>query len=95
MSKNRTHLEYAIGRLIVMTQRAWMEEAGLPHAEETLSVTYRCHHLLQAAKAGELVDLLKGRTIAGYVGGLWLDAHQEVIPYVEAVAIAMAQAVEK
>jgi hypothetical protein len=94
MPKNRPDLELAIGKLIVIVQRAWSDEAGLPEAEESLSVMYRCHGLLQAAKEGDLADFLKGRTVAGYIGGLWLGAHPEAAPFVEAVVAAMTKATQ-
>lgn len=92
MPRNRSDLELAIGRLIVKVQQAWNDECGSPEAEETMSVLCRCHNLLQAAKAGELTDALKGRTLAGYIGGLWLGIHPKVAPSVEEAAKAMAKA---
>lgn len=89
MPKSRTDLELAIGKLIVGVQRAWNEEAGLPEADETLSVMYRCHDLLQAAKAGSLAKLLRGRAVVGYIGGLWLGTHPDVAPAVDMVLAAM------
>lgn len=88
MPKNRSDLQLAIGKLIVSVQQAWNDECGLPEAEETLSVVYRCHSLLQAAKAGDITDFLEGRTVAGYIGGLWLGRHPEAVPFVDAVATA-------
>ena len=91
MPKNRSNLELAIGKLVVAVQQVWNDECGLPEAEASLSVMYRCHSLLQAVKSGDLVYFLKGRTVAGYIGGLWLDSHREVVPFAEAVAIAMTK----
>lgn len=91
MPKNRSNLELAIGKLVVAVQQVWNDECGLPEAEASLSVMYRCHSLLPAVKSGDLVYFLKGRTVAGYIGGLWLDSHREVVPFAEAVAIAMTK----
>ncbi|WP_233840664.1 hypothetical protein [Dyella sp. 2HG41-7] len=94
MPRNRSDLELAIGKLIVMAQREWENESGEPEGEESLSVMYRCHELLRAAKADELKNLLNGRTLAGYLGGLWHGTHPKVVPSVEAVAKAMATEIQ-
>ncbi|GLQ99395.1 hypothetical protein [Dyella mobilis] len=94
MPRDRSDLELAIGKLIVMVQREWQEECGDPEAKESLSVMYRCHDLLRAAKADELKDFLNGRSLAGYLGGLWLGTHPNVTPSVEAVAKAMAKEIQ-
>jgi hypothetical protein len=95
MPKRRSDLQLAIGKLIVSVQQAWNDEIGLPEDEETLSVMYRCHSLLQAATVSDLTDFLKGRTVASYVGGLWLGSHLETVPFVDAVAAAMTKASRK
>lgn len=89
MPKKRTDLELAIGKLIVSVQRSWNDEVGSSEADESLSVMYKCHDLLQAAKAEKISDLLKGHTVSSYVGALWLSAHPQVLLSVEAVTTAM------
>lgn len=90
MPKERTDIERAIGQLIVSVQQSWSDEVGLPEANESIAVMYKCHDLLLAAKAGNLADLLRGRTIARYIGGLWLGTHPHAKHHVEIVAVAMA-----
>jgi hypothetical protein len=94
MPKERTDMEWAIGQLIVSVQQSWNDEAGLPEADESMAVMRRCHDLLQAAKAGNLADLLRGRTIPRYIGGLWLGTHPHARRQVEIVAAAMANMVK-
>jgi hypothetical protein len=94
MPKERTDMERAIGQLILSVQQSWNDEAGLPEADESMAVMRRCHDLLQAAKAGYLADLLKGRTIPRYICGLWLGTHPHARRQVEIVAAAMENMVK-
>jgi hypothetical protein len=82
MTKNRTNLEIAAGKLISAIQKEWGKEAGESVADVSESVMNKGHDLLQAANAGEIQKLLGGRSISEFLGELWLKKHPSVKPAV-------------
>lgn len=80
MTKNRTNLEIAAGKLISAIQKEWGKEVGESVADVSESVMNKGHDLLQAANAGEIRNLLAGRSVSEYIGELWLKSHPSVKP---------------
>jgi hypothetical protein len=72
-------MEIAAGKLISAIQKVWNERLGEPEAKEGEEVMNRSHELLQAAKRGELVDLLGQRSVAQFLGEEWTRANPGVM----------------
>jgi len=78
MTKSRTNIEEAAGQLISAVQKEWGAELGESQAVASEDVLDNAHELLQAAKAGNLVEFLNGRTVAEFMGELWLERHPSI-----------------
>lgn len=78
MTKNRTSLEAAAGKLISSVQKEWGADLGESIAEAGEDVMDKAHELLQAAKAERLPQLLGSRTVAEFLGELWIQRHPSV-----------------
>ncbi len=90
MTRARTPIEAAVGKLISAVQHEWGTEVGEPYAQESEAVMDSCHTLLQAAKTGGLSRLLGTSTVTEYLGSQWVASHPNVKPFIqtlEAVAI--------
>ena len=78
MTKSRTKVEAAAGQLISAVQKDWGAELGESQAVASDDVLDKAHELLQAAKARNLGELLNGRTVAEFMGELWLERHPSI-----------------
>jgi hypothetical protein len=43
-------------------------------------VMHQSHYLIQAAKAGNIVQFLSGKTVSQFLGSEWVKAHPDVLP---------------
>ena len=91
MSKERTPLEAAAGKLISAIQKEWLEHSGEPGSEISEEVMHTSHELLSAAKAGSL-EGLSASSITEFLGSTWVEAHPRVLPFIEALASSARQA---
>ena len=83
--RSKSEQEKFFGKTISLIQKEWHEEMGDPEAETSEEVMNRGHELLQAAKRGELLSVLNGKSIQEYLGTQWLDMHPAVKAYVDSV----------
>lgn len=89
MTKHRTEIEAAAGKLISAIQKEWGKELGEPMALESEEIINKAHDLLQAAKKGNIALILQGRTISEFLSSSWVEKHQLVKP---AIAVLEAEA---
>jgi hypothetical protein len=89
MSRERTPLEAAAGKLISAVQKEWSELAGEPAAQEAEEVTNRAHELLQACASGSLKELLAGRSAREFLDAVWVEMHPALGAYTEAFDAAL------
>ena len=80
MTKHRTNIEAAAGKLISAIQKEWGKELGEPAAPESEEIIRKAHDLLKAAKNGNITHTLKGVTISEFLGLSWVERHQSVKP---------------
>jgi len=78
MTKEKTKLETAAGKLISAIQKEWGNEAGEPEAEESEKVMYKGHDLLKGAKSNNVVGILNGMSVTQYLGDIWIHKHPSV-----------------
>lgn len=83
MPRERTAIDVAAGKLISSIQREWSDEAGTEQGHITEKVMDLAHDLLEAAKAGTLRGALGSRSVADYLGPLWVKRHPAVLPAIE------------
>jgi hypothetical protein len=83
MPRERTAIDVAAGKLISSIQCEWSDEAGTDQGQITEQIMDLAHDLLVAAKAGTLQDALGSRSIADYLGPLWVKRHPAVLPAIE------------
>jgi hypothetical protein len=87
MSKVKTDLQKATGKLISAIQKEWGEELGLgdSRAEFTENVMNNAHNLLQAGSAEEIKKLLGALNVRQYLGEVWVQSHPRVKPFISAI----------
>ncbi|MNR27791.1 hypothetical protein D3C85_1450780 [compost metagenome] len=86
MTRSRTPLETAAGKLIAAIQKEWGIEAGGPEAAASEEAMHAAHGLLQAAsKFGAIESVIGSSSVATYLGEQWVQAHPQVLPYIEAL----------
>jgi len=78
MTKQRSPLERAAGKLISAVQREWDAEVGEPGAVVSEEVMHNSHDLLAAAKSGSLEATLRGRSITEFLGVAWVKRHPSI-----------------
>jgi hypothetical protein len=84
MTKEKTPIEKATGKLISVIQKEWGEELGEPTSEVSEYVMGKGHDLLQAAKKNEVNNVLGGLNVSQYLGELWVHRHPVVNEYIVA-----------
>lgn len=84
MKKQRTLLELAAGKLIVAVQQQWHLEAGEPGDAVSEQAMHKCHDLLSASKTETHEQLLRGGSVADFIGRAWVRAHPGVSAAIEA-----------
>ena len=82
LTKNRTALEIAAGKLISAIQKEYIAELGEPGCDESECVMHSSHRLLQAAKSGELSKVLDTKSVAEFLGKSWVQNHTNVLPFI-------------
>jgi len=80
MPREKTKSEKLAGKLISKIQKVWGEQTGEPGAEETENVMGLGHDLLQARSKEAMREILNGRTVAQYIGDIWLQKNPRVKP---------------
>ena len=85
MTKHRTNIEAAAGKLISAVQKEWGKGLGEPTAPESEEMIDKAHDLLKAAKNGDINHALKGTTISEFLGLSWVERHQLVKPAIAAL----------
>ena len=86
MTRSRTPLEAAAGKLIAAIQKEWGVEAGEPRSAESENVMHAAHDLLQAAsKFGSIVSVIGSGSVSTFLGAQWVQAHPRVLPYIAAL----------
>lgn len=83
MTKHRTEMEVAAGKLISAIQKEWGKELGDPVAEESYKVMSKGHCLLQAANEKQMRALLNGESVTDFLGQSWVERHQSVVPAIK------------
>jgi hypothetical protein len=86
MSRNRTPLEAAAGKLISSIQKEWGEETGRREADASEEVMHTSHALLQAAaRTGSIGSAIGTGSVAEFLGAQWVTSHPNVLPYIHAL----------
>lgn len=78
MTKEKTKLEAAAGKLISAIQEEWGNEAGEPESEESEEVMDKGHHLLAGAKENNVGAVLNGVSVTQFLGDIWVHKHPSV-----------------
>jgi len=92
MTKTRTELERAAGKLISAIQKQWIAKAGEPGSAVSEEAMHNCQYLLAASKDGTLKAVLRGGSVADFIGRAWVQRHPEVRP---AILVLEAQLAEQ
>lgn len=90
MTKQRTPLERAAGKLILAVQQQWDAELGEPGAGVSEEVMHNSHDLISSAKDGSLQSVLRGSSVTDFLGRAWVRAHPQVQPAIKAFEEQMA-----
>jgi hypothetical protein len=86
MTRPRTPLEAAAGKLIAAIQKEWGVEAGEPESAASDKVMHAAHDLLQAAsKFGSILSVTGADSVSTFLGEQWVQAHPRVLPYIAAL----------
>jgi len=78
MTKKKTQLEDAAGKLISAIQKEWGEELGEPAAEMSEEAMNKGHDLLAGAKNNNVQNILKGMSVTQFLGDIWVQKHPSV-----------------
>jgi len=78
MSKNKTQLERAAGKLISAIQKEWGKEERESEAGFSEEVMDKGHDLLKAVKDNNILTVLNGLSVAQYLGKIWVHKHKNV-----------------
>jgi hypothetical protein len=88
MTRSRTPLEAAAGKLIGAIQKEWGIDAGEPESAESEDVMHAAHDLMQAAsKFGSISNVVGSGSVSTFLGE-WVAAHPRVLPYIVALEVA-------
>jgi len=89
MAKHRTESEIAAGQLISAIQKEWGKELGNNNAPVSEAVMDLAHELLQAKSTENIKSILGQRTVAEFLGELWVARHPSVIPAIKGLEEAL------
>jgi hypothetical protein len=89
MTKKRTEIEAAAGRLICAIQKEWGKELAEPVAMASEEAMNKGHDLLQAATGKEVQKILNSQAVMDYIGRSWVEKHRSVLPAIEALEEAI------
>lgn len=78
MTKRKTQLEAAAGKLISAIQKEWGEELGNPAVEMSEEAMNKGHDLLAGAKNNNVHDILRGMSVTQFLGDIWVQKHPSV-----------------
>ncbi|SCK35366.1 hypothetical protein VAR608DRAFT_3197 [Variovorax sp. HW608] len=86
MTRSRTPLQAAAGKLIAAIQKEWVIEFGQPERYASENVMNEAHLLLQAAsKPGSIASVIGTGSVSEFLGEQWVRNHPRVMPYIEAL----------
>ncbi|MDP9968082.1 hypothetical protein FB547_12263 [Variovorax beijingensis] len=86
MTRSRTPIEAAAGKLIAAIQKEWGVDAGEPESPESENVMHSAHELLQAAsKFGSIASVIGSGSVSTFLGEEWVGAHPRVLPFIAAL----------
>lgn len=89
MTRSRTPIESAAGKLIAAIQKEWGIEVGEPASAESENVMHSAHELLQAAsKFGSIASVIGSGSVSTFLGEDWVRAHPRVLPFIAALESA-------
>jgi hypothetical protein len=91
MTKQRTELERAAGKLISAIQKQWSAEAGEPGSAVSEEAMHNCHDLLAASKDGTLQAVLRGGSVTDFIGRAWVQKRPAVRPAILAFEAKIAE----
>lgn len=94
MSRERTVLQRASGKLVLAIQKEWGAELSGPAADASEQVMHTAHDFLPARTAGELRAVLGSLTVRQYLGESWISRHTGVEPFIDAVENALVGSLE-
>ncbi|RYG57887.1 MAG: hypothetical protein EON56_01335 [Alphaproteobacteria bacterium] len=83
MTRSRTPLEAAAGKLIAAIQKEWHIEAGESGSAASEKVMHAAHDLLQAAsKFGSIASTVGTGSVSTFLGVQWVENHPRVMPFI-------------
>ena len=85
MTRTKSPLEAAAGKLISAIQKEWFDEIGESSADESEQVMHTSHGLLHGAKTGSIAGVLGGGSVPEFLGSKWVAAHPNVWPFIKAL----------
>jgi len=88
MARVRSPAERAAGRLIAAVQKEWHAQLGEPGAEVSEAAMENASALLGAVKDNSLHAVLRGQSVAEFIGILWVRKHPGVLPAIRAFEAA-------
>ena len=76
MTRARTPLEAATGKLIAAVQKEWNSELGEPRSTESEQVMSDCHKLHSSGENRKIEVILEKDTVTDFLGARWVkDLH--------------------
>lgn len=85
MPKIKSPFQKAAGKLVSAIQKEWGEDLGGPRADFSEDVMGAAHKLLQAGTSENARTLLGARSVAQYLGEIWIQSHPGTKPAVAAL----------
>jgi hypothetical protein len=90
MPRKRNPVGLAAGKLILAIQKEWGAVIEEPDAALAQKVMDRAHTLLQASQSSSVSNLLDGRSVAEYLGPVWVEMHPSIKPSIAAFVAALS-----
>jgi hypothetical protein len=82
MTRPRSLIEAAAGKLKAAIQKEWQIEAGAPESAASENVMHKAYKLLHSAsKLGSIASILGAGSVLTFLGEKWVKAHPRVLPY--------------
>ena len=85
VSKKKTELEKALGKLISEIQKHVDDNDSVSASEFSLNVMDSAHELLMARVKEEIIRLLHGKSVDQYLGETWVKSRPKVFAKVKDV----------
>jgi hypothetical protein len=91
MTKKRTEIRKAAGKLVLAIQKEWIREAGNLWQHKSEEVMNHAHDLLAASSAKEMKELLGQKSVKMFLGNFWVEEHPAVRSAIEGLESAIAK----